>query len=182
MSDKLLHERLREAGCECVKVLDADGVEINVGDVVWNINNGCEHEVIGLPKGGCYQSVEIRNVITGSKGGVDAPLLTHAKPVFEANGERICVGDTMWFCGDDTGAYTVSAVEETLGGGWCLTVYNDAATIHEVRPSQVTHREPDSLEKLRASIKAVSTVACGASKGEVKEWADRLTALMERGA
>lgn len=78
------------------KVYDADGVEIKVGDTVWDINNGCEHEVICLPKQGCYQSVEIRNVATGSKGGIDAPLLTHDRPVFDADGERIRNGDTVW--------------------------------------------------------------------------------------
>ena len=37
-------------------------------------------------------------------------------------------------------------------------------------------------QKLRASIKAATTVAYGASSVKVKEWADRLTAIIERGA
>lgn len=160
------------------KVLDADGVEINVGDVVWDINNGCEHEVIGLPRGGCYQSVEIRNVITGSEGGVDAPLLTHTKPAFDADGERIYVGDMVWTVNSMAYSKVKAIVPEreasvglALGDGGVMWF----------RPDIITHREPDSLEKLRDDLMAAHESWDG-DPNKLVDYADRLTALMERGA
>lgn len=101
----------------------------------------------------------------------------------DADGVEVKDGDTVWFCGDDTGAYTVSAVEETLGGGWCLTVSNDAATIHEVRPSQVTHREPDSLEKLLNRMEDYAQKYEGYVDGsKVGDFSKELRALIERDA
>lgn len=101
--------------------------------------------------------------------------------VFDADGVPIEVGDTVWFCGDDSGRYTVLTVEPTLGGNWCLTVFNDTATIHEVRPSQVTHHEPDSLEKLRDDMRRAMAESPDARFMD-SSWVDRLTTLMERGA
>lgn len=103
-----------------------------------------------------------------------------APKVFDADGVPVKVGDTVWFCGDDSGRYTVSAVEPTLGGNWCLTVFNDAATIHEVRPSQVKHHEPDSLKKLRDDMRREMTESPDARFMD-SSWVDRLTALIERG-
>lgn len=163
------------------KVLDADGVEIKVGDAVWNINNGCEHEVIGLPKADCYQSVEIRNVETGSKGGIDANLLTHEKHVFDAEGVRIRKGDTVWHvCGsnpwkvvsvDSRGVFVRDEVLPDGEGGSMFGGYS------------LTHKEPDSLEKLRDDVsrtldKSQAVFPCG--RQGLEEIRDRLTALMER--
>lgn len=62
------------------KVLDAEGVEIKVGDTVWGKYSGVEHEVIGFDS--CYGllCVSIRNVETGSTGGSSPNLLTHREP------------------------------------------------------------------------------------------------------
>lgn len=165
-----------------LKALDADGIEINVGDVVWSINNGCEHEVIGLPKGGCYQSVEIRNVITGSKGGIDAPLLTHTKPVFDADGERICVGDMVWTV-EGMAYSTVKAIVHEREASVGL-VLGDGGTAW-VMPDTLTHREPDSFEKAMERFQSILEDHDGLfPETEDKLWEvhRRITALMERGA
>lgn len=62
------------------KVLDAEGVEIKVGDTVWGKYSGVEHEVIGFDS--CYGllCVSIRNVETGSTEGSSPNLLTHREP------------------------------------------------------------------------------------------------------
>ena len=46
----------------------------------------------------------------------------------------------------------------------------------------VTHREPDSLEKLRDYVEECRQQECGSAHDVYREIADRLTALMERGA
>lgn len=215
MSDKLLHERLREADGMCYKILDAAG--LNCDDI--ECCNDCykmfadavadeiKRYYIPRPRYEDGEPVEVGSRAAGLEGPVEsigirfdeygAPWYSLLDGVgmvdgtgpfermnvaLDADGVEVKDGDTVWFCGDDTGAYTVSAVEETLGGGWCLTVYNDAATIHEVRPSQVTHREPDSLEKLRDEMTRKRQALNAPSMDELETWADRLTALMERGA
>lgn len=62
------------------KVLDADGVEIKVGDTVWGKYSGVEHEVIGFDSCDGLLCVSIRNVETGSTGGSSPNLLTHREP------------------------------------------------------------------------------------------------------
>lgn len=96
----------------------------------------------------------------------------------DAEGVEVKVGDTVWFFDKVAGGPVGDPME--VDKAVCGTLMFEGGVV--MPAYMMTHREPDSLEKLRASIKAVSTVACGASKGEVKEWADRLTALMERGA
>lgn len=97
-----------------VKVLDADGVEINVGDEGWSNYGSFKKRVIkAVHPAGTWQ---------------DAPV------------------DSVEF--DD--------------GGW-----DYAHTF--------THREPDSLEKLRDAMK-------DSMSNEVRVYANRLTALIERGA
>ena len=69
---------------ECVnrpapKVLDADGVEIRVGDTVWGVSNGIEFTVAGLPKSMEYQAVKLR-LDDGAFTGLDPDQLIHTKP------------------------------------------------------------------------------------------------------
>ena len=86
------------------KILDANGVACYVGEHVWNIHTGCEYEIIGLPGQDCYQSVAIRNVETGSTGGVDGPNLTHERLASDSDGLLCKVGDRVW---DMEGLYDV---------------------------------------------------------------------------
>lgn len=62
------------------KVLDADGVEIKVGDTVWGKYSGVEHEVLGFDTCDGLLCVSIRNVKTGSTGGASPNLITHREP------------------------------------------------------------------------------------------------------
>lgn len=62
------------------KVLDAEGVEIKVGDTVWGKYSGVEHEVIGFDSCDGLLCVSIRNVETCSTGGSSPNLLTHREP------------------------------------------------------------------------------------------------------
>ncbi len=100
-----------------------------------------------------------------------------APKVLDAEGMELKIGDTVWAV-----VSGMRGTVESFNGATVIIDWDNGGFSSGIPSASLTHKEPDSLEKLRASIKAVSTVACGASKGEVKEWADRLTALMERGA
>lgn len=62
------------------KVLDADGVPIEVGDTVWGKYSGVEYEVLGFDTCDGLLCVSIRNVETGITGGSSPNLLTHREP------------------------------------------------------------------------------------------------------
>lgn len=61
------------------KVLDADGVEIKVGDTVYEVGTGREFNVERLPNPHACQGVMLRHPNGGSTS-LDAPRLTHTRP------------------------------------------------------------------------------------------------------
>ena len=84
----------------------ADGEPLEVGQTVWNINNGMEFTVSRLPKSGEYQAVEVR-YRNGSSTSFDPDQLTHQRPVLDADGNRIEEGmGVWWICdGDERGIH-----------------------------------------------------------------------------
>lgn len=63
------------------KVLDADGVEIKVGDTVWNKEMGIKFLVTKLPTPDYYSSVEVKTTEPPIyTTGYDPNLLTHREP------------------------------------------------------------------------------------------------------
>lgn len=72
------------------KVLDSDGIEIKVGDTVWIVKTGVKGTVKNV--GGNRADIEWDD--GRWSGDINAKNLTHEKPVFASDGERIKVGDT----------------------------------------------------------------------------------------
>lgn len=122
-------------------VLDADGMEIKVGDTVWH-EDGSEWLVEEVDRYGarCFDGDKRRTF--------NPKYLTHTRPatkVLDADGVEIHVGDTVWHC---IGIYDELVVEEIDDeSGWvrtrsangaCLSVYN----------THLTHTRPDSWEQL----------------------------------
>ena len=152
------------------KVLDADGVEIKVGDTVY-------------PTYGIYQGI-LSNVLDADDEAailIDVgnsfekyarTALTHELPVFDANGERICKGDTV--------LHVEEFVNRECGLVQCSNEEDGDCEDHDAR--RLTHREPDSLEKLRDDLYTLAARDDGDIEVEIVIFADRLTALIERGA
>ena len=169
------------------KVLDAEGVPINGGDEVWNIESGRRYTVGSLPKRGCYQSVEV--FYWGDNGikytdGFDPDRLTHKEPVLDADGVPINIGDTVWFAGSskikmkviDINEFVIAEViEGSIIGKNVIRVGID-----------FTHKEPDSLEKLRDRMHIAWQRMWAdhepLTEQEMHNFIDDLTALIERGA
>lgn len=61
------------------KVLDADGVEIKVGDTVHEVGTGREFTVERLPNPDAYQGIMLR-CPNGGSTSLDASRLTHTRP------------------------------------------------------------------------------------------------------
>lgn len=155
------------------EVFDADGVEIKVGDVVWRTDPpihpsnviGIKHYPEGQP-----------DIVCSEKDGMviahySPSLLTHKEPVLDANGVPIKVGDTVYL----PPSSTPHKVEGIDSDGWII--HEGGAMFPH--PEHLTHKEPDSLEKLRDDIKASDVVFANCDVPMVREWAERLSALIE---
>lgn len=149
----ILHGWGYEIGCNCQvkyrsgervkrsvpKVLDADGVEIRVGDTVYV--EGREYTVKEVH--GRYGTVEFEaDEWTAAK----PCAITHRAPVLAADGRPLRVGDDVWckVCG---GPLTV---EEISTGG---IVYTDCHKAHT--GEDLTHELPDSWGLWRSDMEGM---------------------------
>lgn len=89
--------------------------------------------------------------------------------VLDADGVRICNGDTVWDV-DSGEKLTVQEFANSECG--LVQCCNDDGECEDHDAHNLTHREPDSLDKLRDDMLKHVNLRC---------FADRLTALIERG-
>lgn len=95
---------------------------------------------------------------------VGEPVRRPQPKVYDADGVEINVGDTVW-CRWERYPHEVEIVKPH---------YVRTTDGHQFpHPEDLTHKEPDSLEKLRDDI--------WCDKGSHLQWAARLSALIERG-
>ena len=123
-------------------VLDADGVEIRVGDEVYHVEYGTEYEVCEakLP----MVTVEYWCAGISAHGSIAPSLLTHRAPVLAADGKPLREGETV--LGVDSGTrYTVEKITDELIPIKCCSDMGSTASLY---PSQLTHERPDSWERL----------------------------------
>ena len=138
------------------KVLDADWVEIRVGDTVYEVE-GTDHayKVVGVRVGDGDPLTP--TVVTCDEGDGTSehfmPLqITHRAPVLAADGKPLEVGQTVW--DKDSGdRLIVGAIED--GGHTVTCRYADLGdsaipTHGSWSPCNLTHELPDSWERLEA--------------------------------
>ena len=94
----------------------------------------------------------------------------HTKSL-DADGVEVKAGDTMWCTTNGEKAVVVRFERSGFidQNGFCLN------------PKYYTHKEPDSLEKLRDYVEKCWQQEYGSARDAYRDIADRLTALMERG-
>lgn len=194
---KLLHERLREFA----RILDEDGnftfLELNEAE---SLAGEIEKYYIPRPRFEDGEPVQFGDYVDGCNGPVDSFLIyedgsgtvygeadlpykvddgavthidkPHKRPkpnVLDADGVEIKVGDTVWLKSCLT-PHTVAEVK----AGWVKAEDGRQFTY----PKELTHREPDSLEKLRDDMSKSYEISGVMVLGR---YIDRLTALIERG-
>ena len=124
------------------KVLDADGVEIREGDTVWHVETGEQCKVVEVDSGSV--SVDFRVDVDGTKhtGSILPANLTHRAPVLASDGKPLRDGETVWNVKTGemyvVGAFASGCVNVSDGRGWGL----------QLLPSQLTHKRPESWERL----------------------------------
>lgn len=149
------------------KVLDADGMKIRVGNVVYDTRNGRALKVLQI----CQ---DLANAIKAVEEGnepiyISTKFVTLEKPVFDAEHKRIKAKDTVWE--KKTGAKLTVVKPYPYNRVYCL---DEEGIEHEFLPKGLTHKEPDTLEKLRDDL--------ARKYGNGSSWVKRVDALMERGA
>lgn len=126
------------------KVLDADGVEIKVGDTVYEPNGQSGIVTAVHPSTRC---VDLRQ--DGCDAFcMDANRLTHACPVLDADGVPIHEGDTVWIIPavTDTPDEPHEVKHINRWGEVLLEFHFERST--GVKGEYLTHTRPDSWERL----------------------------------
>ena len=127
------------------KVLDADGVEIKVGDRIYSIENGNSYTVRSINGSG---TIEFKGF---DDKGWFPKYFTHMQPAIDADGVLIKVGDAVWFrslsTGDRMRKATVTGFGEHSLDGPLATLKDEAGRTWHIDPKKVTHVQPDSWER-----------------------------------
>lgn len=137
-------------------VLDADGVEIRVGDTVYDMV-GDRHEVKGFGKQGDVL-LEFHN---DESLGWRPSNFTHRAPVLAADGKPLREGETVWCVASDSDLESVGITvskEKVTGKLTIREIYEDMLRFEEtdfvLPPRYLSHESPDSWERLEADAKA----------------------------
>ena len=126
------------------KVLDADGVEIRVGDTVYDMV-GDRHEVKGFGKQGDVL-LEFHN---DESLGWRPSNFTHRAPVLAADGKPLREGEHVWHV--ETGTELVVKELPKPGEYQAVVVFAPPARhLTSFDPDQLTHERPDSWERIEA--------------------------------
>lgn len=120
---------------------------------------------------------------TSVSGKWDAPVKRPAPKVLDADGVPIKAKTWMYdLCTGDR----VMVLALLPSGDVSVEAYDDAVSdyVCSVNPSRLSLSEPDSLERLRNEMLVATKVnqTVESAKHDIEVFADRLTALMERGA
>lgn len=122
------------------KVLDADGVPIKEGEVLWDIDTGTHGEVVYAHD---YDGMSVKFA-----GVWHYPeRCAHSAPVLAADGRPLREGETVWKVKNGDGPYHVQEIRD--GVSVCVE-----ETSCEFMPKELTHERPDSWETLWDDIEA----------------------------
>ena len=118
------------------KVLDADGVEIRVGDTVWATNGHGPFEVTRI-----VNADRLRVICDDEKNGhlnAYPEMLTHRAPILAADGKPLFNDETVWSVDSGT-RYTVEKITDELIPIKCRSEMGSTVSLC---PSQLTHERP----------------------------------------
>lgn len=121
----------------------ADGEPLEVGQTVYNVEDGTEYEVckMGLPR----VTVEYWCKGIAAHSSIIPSLLTHQRPVLDADGNRIEPAmDVWWVCeGDEHGVHAERLHVESIGDDGLVTCdpFNGGTGV-ELEPSELYVNKP----------------------------------------
>ena len=132
------------------KVLDADGVEIRVGDTVWHVHDLDKFTVTNSNNG---ENLSVSCMGEDGKEYCCYPTgLTHRAPVLAADGKPLREGEHVWHV--ETGTELVVKELPKPGAYQAVVVFAPPAShLTSFDPDQLTHERPDSWERLEDDAK-----------------------------
>ena len=147
------------------KVLDADGVEIRVGDTVWFVDESLEDfrpHIISEVKNdlGLLKTETVR--FEDCAFPYPASSVTHRAPVLAADGKPLREGETVWSADSGT-RYTVEKITDEIIPIKCRSEMGSTVSLH---PSQLTHERPvvDTWERLEEDARNIRTAMLDSEK------------------
>ena len=143
------------------KVLDADGVEIRVGDRVWSTQLDEPHEWIVIDPHEDRDDSQTVLVSIGDRTGHARPEnLTHRAPVLAADGRPLRKGEHVYHV--ETGAELVVKELPKPGEYQAVVVFalptSPASHLTSFDPDRLTHERPDSWERLEEDARSCTCV------------------------
>lgn len=117
------------------KVLDADGVEIRVGEKLYDVETGCKRTVRAVNNNGTIEFDGCAN------RGWFAKFFTHRAPVLASDGEPLEVGQTVYAKNYGYVKCTVLAIEWVVDG-YLVEVENEGGHKFRQTPDEFTHQRP----------------------------------------
>lgn len=124
------------------KVVDADGVEIRVGDVLYSVETG-DYVIV--------DSIEPGNPWFATTDGAlqHCAKFTHRDPVIAADGKPLREGETVYDVEDEKGYPHIVTSTELDGFGHVKTMCEEPIPASvSIHPNRLTHERPDSWERL----------------------------------
>ena len=149
------------------KVLDADGVEIRVGETVWDTETGCGRTVRAINDNGTVEFDGHEN------RGWFGKFFTHRAPVLAADGRPLREGETVYVVGGDGPAYVFDGMSDNVDGLAVLHCHDKPYVGTVFRVDQLTHEPPDTWERLYLDMDN--------GRMTMEEFVRRCRALAERG-
>ena len=127
------------------EVLDADGVPIKVDDVVYYDGEPHPLTVVGITRDGKDALVDANGEESCVEGGRPQDFSHDApKPVLDADGVPIKVGDVVYFVGGSGVRYAVKDIGFEPDGAFVDIIDEEGRYSTMVNPEKLTHERPDS--------------------------------------
>lgn len=151
------------------QVLAADGEPLEVGQTVYDTMHGEELTVVGL-----NERPESGHLVRCDNGiFYTTERITHQRPVLDADGVPIKVGDTVWHANTGEELFVTAFV------GNLMNVSNKKGGGLQLFPSQLTHQPPDSWERIESDLSTeLAKQQCGPISPELA--ADRAAEFVRR--
>lgn len=122
------------------KVLDADGVEVEVGDDLYSVEGMLKFHVSHVDRANGKIATDAMFALDK---WADPKMYTHRAPVLAADGEPLLDGDEVWRVKNGDGPYHVQEIRDDASV--CV-----GETWREFRPDELTHERPvaDTWERI----------------------------------
>ena len=141
------------------KLLDADGVEIELGDDLCSVEGGLKFHVSHIDR---VNGKIATDAMFSLDKWADPSLFTHRAPVIAADGKPLREGETVWLT-DGIEKHVVLSTEKDAIGNIVTEVQAPGAVKVHISPSRLTHELPESWERLEKDANAAVCTYFGAS-------------------